>query len=74
MLGYVCPLSWVLPTGCCNIDHAVRFDCRSCLQTTDCCAIYEHCVSCCLRPDKVQYIYLHVSFIVYSSRVNSIPF
>ena len=59
IIGYVCPLPWVLPTGCCNTDHAVRFDCSSCLQTTDCCAVYEHCVSCCLRSDKVQHIFLY---------------
>jgi hypothetical protein len=52
-LGYVCPLSMVDPTGCCNTDYAVRFDCSSCHQSV-CCGLYEHCVSCCLNSDKVS--------------------
>ena len=51
--GYVCPMVWVNPSGCCNIDHSIRFDCSSCIPSM-CCAVYEHCVSCCLSSDKVK--------------------
>eukprot|EP00731_Ephydatia_muelleri_P023601 Em0015g1184a len=52
-LGYVCRLGDILPNGCCTLDTsgALRHDCSSCVES-GCCAIYEHCVSCCLHPDK----------------------
>ena len=53
--GYICSLSDVLSSGCCNNkpDISTRYDCSGCLDN-GCCAVYEHCVSCCLHPDKVS--------------------
>uniref|UniRef100_A0A1X7TNY7 SREBP regulating gene protein n=1 Tax=Amphimedon queenslandica TaxID=400682 RepID=A0A1X7TNY7_AMPQE len=59
----------VNPTGCCNIDHSIRFDCSSCAPSM-CCAVYEHCVSCCLSSDKkpvLQDILTNSIHPVYSS-------
>ena len=41
--------------GCCNPDgpSAQRYVCDSC-QQNGCCSVYEHCVSCCLQPEKVR--------------------
>lgn len=50
-LGYICPLTWKQVTGCCDNEHSKRFDCNGCMDNS-CCAVYEHCVSCCLHPDK----------------------
>jgi hypothetical protein len=52
-LGYVCRYIDVKPNGCCNTNrHSTqRFACIGC-QDTGCCALYEHCISCCLHPDK----------------------
>lgn len=51
--GYVCSRSELLWTGCCNVevDSTKLFHCDTC-QNSDCCAIYEYCVSCCMHPDK----------------------
>lgn len=52
--GYVCTRFELLWTGCCNVevDSTKLFHCDTC-QNSDCCAIYEYCVSCCMHPDKV---------------------
>ncbi|CAO1384464.1 unnamed protein product [Diamesa tonsa] len=52
--GFVCELSDLLTTGCCNIDSEKTklYQCESC-NTANCCQIYEYCVSCCNNPDKV---------------------
>ncbi|CAB1322323.1 unnamed protein product [Coregonus sp. 'balchen'] len=34
-----------------QIIHSRQYICKSCLAN-GCCNIYEHCVSCCLQPDK----------------------
>ncbi|XP_064619951.1 SREBP regulating gene protein-like [Lineus longissimus] len=51
--GYVCERSDLLVGGCCDIKGktARRYTCDSCLQN-NCCSLYEHCVSCCLQPEK----------------------
>lgn len=51
--GYVCERQNILPGGCCDIesDSSSRFECQTC-DSNGCCAIYEHCVSCCLQPEK----------------------
>uniref|UniRef100_A0A0K8TQK8 SREBP regulating gene protein n=1 Tax=Tabanus bromius TaxID=304241 RepID=A0A0K8TQK8_TABBR len=51
--GFVCQRSDLLWTGCCNVDPGTtkRYGCETCNEA-HCCAIYEHCVSCCLHPDK----------------------
>lgn len=49
--GYVCPHDSLMPTGCCA-NNSKRYVCDSC-QRNGCCAVYEHCVSCCLQPEKL---------------------
>ncbi|XP_055526706.1 SREBP regulating gene protein isoform X2 [Wyeomyia smithii] len=51
--GYVCMRSELLWTGCCNVEveSSKLFYCDTC-QNSNCCAIYEHCVSCCMHPSK----------------------
>ncbi|XP_023025283.2 SREBP regulating gene protein [Leptinotarsa decemlineata] len=51
--GFICPRNEVLQTGCCNDDSqlVVQYSCETC-KPTNCCAIYEYCISCCLHPDK----------------------
>ncbi|XP_074643367.1 SREBP regulating gene protein-like [Tubulanus polymorphus] len=51
--GYVCDRLNILPGGCCDIKSrsTKHYICDSCLQN-GCCNIYEHCVSCCLQPEK----------------------
>ncbi|XP_053694315.1 SREBP regulating gene protein [Sabethes cyaneus] len=51
--GYVCMRSELLWTGCCNVEveSSKLFHCETC-QNSDCCAIYEYCVSCCMHPNK----------------------
>ena len=39
-------------TGCCAPQSSKRYECSTCLDS-GCCGLYEHCVSCCLHPDKV---------------------
>ncbi len=48
--GYVCSPGNVELSGCCKHSSS-RFECGSC-KDSDCCSLYEHCVSCCLHPDK----------------------
>eukprot|EP01024_Parvocaulis_polyphysoides_P057238 TRINITY_DN60801_c0_g1_i1.p1 TRINITY_DN60801_c0_g1~~TRINITY_DN60801_c0_g1_i1.p1 ORF type:complete len:304 (+),score=7.74 TRINITY_DN60801_c0_g1_i1:36-914(+) len=36
-------------SGCCI--HGKRHSCETCTLEDQCCSNYEHCVSCCLRPD-----------------------
>ncbi|KAL5015857.1 hypothetical protein ScPMuIL_005446 [Solemya velum] len=50
--GYVCTRS-ELVSGCCNSgsSRSHRYACSSCNEKY-CCAVYEFCVSCCLKPDK----------------------
>ncbi|CAO1382815.1 unnamed protein product [Diamesa serratosioi] len=52
--GFVCELSDLLTTGCCDIDSEKTklYQCESC-NAANCCQIYEYCVSCCNNPDKV---------------------
>ncbi|CAH1801457.1 unnamed protein product [Owenia fusiformis] len=51
--GYVCNREEVDSEGCCRttIPSTKRYTCDSCTNT-GCCSIYEHCISCCLQPDK----------------------
>ena len=51
--GYVCERHEVFVNGCCDTQASKRFVCDGCLDN-GCCAIYEHCVSCCLQPEKVS--------------------
>lgn len=49
--GFVCPRDFLTPAGCCA-NNSRRYVCESC-QRNGCCAVYEHCVSCCLQPEKL---------------------
>ncbi|XP_026482151.1 UPF0454 protein C12orf49 homolog [Ctenocephalides felis] len=49
--GVVCQRSDLLPNNCCA--SGLQYNCESC-NKNHCCAIYEFCVSCCLRPEKKQ--------------------
>ncbi|XP_071484297.1 SREBP regulating gene protein-like [Diadema setosum] len=51
--GYVCSWKDLLPNGCCNskTPAASIHNCDGC-SNNGCCAVYEHCVSCCLHPEK----------------------
>nr|XP_019563172.2 UPF0454 protein C12orf49 homolog [Aedes albopictus] len=51
--GYVCTRFELLWTGCCNVEveSTKLFHCETCLGS-NCCAIYEYCVSCCMHPNK----------------------
>ena len=52
--GYICPRSEILGNGCCNLNSSLteRHVCWECETETQCCGQYEHCISCCLRPDQ----------------------
>ncbi|XP_065054504.1 SREBP regulating gene protein-like [Rhopilema esculentum] len=51
--GYICSHGDLSVNGCCipERNSTERFSCSTC-QENRCCKIYEHCVSCCLQPDK----------------------
>lgn len=54
--GVVCSRSDLISSsGCCDpaAESSAMFNCETCSETHHCCSIYEHCVSCCLNPDKV---------------------
>ena len=52
--GYICPRTEILGNGCCDTNSSLtlRHVCGQCDQVLQCCAQYEHCISCCLRPDQ----------------------
>ncbi|VDM96468.1 unnamed protein product [Thelazia callipaeda] len=50
--GYTCNRNHVMLNGCCETGNAVRFSCASCELSSGCCSYYEHCVSCCLKPEQ----------------------
>lgn len=52
--GYVCERKDLLVNGCCNVNvpGTKQYCCDGCLSN-GCCSAYEHCVSCCLQPNKV---------------------
>ncbi|KAL4223924.1 hypothetical protein ACF0H5_017386 [Mactra antiquata] len=51
--GYICEREDLTTSGCCDrsTSRSTRYNCTSC-KPNSCCIIYEHCVSCCLQPDK----------------------
>ncbi|CAG9865366.1 unnamed protein product [Phyllotreta striolata] len=53
--GYLCPRAELLRNGCCNSlgPGVAQYDCDTC-RPNNCCTIYEHCISCCLQPDKKE--------------------
>lgn len=54
--GFICAREDLLVTGCCNIkaDNTHLYYCKSCDEETQCCEVFEDCVSCCLNPDNVS--------------------
>ncbi|WAR02621.1 SPRNG-like protein [Mya arenaria] len=48
--GYVCSRGDLTSGGCCE-GTASQYNCSSC-KANGCCMFYEHCVSCCLHPEK----------------------
>ncbi|XP_032961042.1 UPF0454 protein C12orf49 homolog isoform X2 [Rhinolophus ferrumequinum] len=50
---YVCERKDLLVNGCCNVNvpGTKQYCCDGCLSN-GCCSAYEHCVSCCLQPNK----------------------
>ena len=52
--GHVCERRHLVSTGCCDTEmpSTRRYQCDSCSEH-GCCSVYEHCISCCLHPDKV---------------------
>lgn len=54
--GFLCSRRQLLNTGCCNstAEATSKYDCDSCSQASGCCSHYEHCISCCLRPQMRQ--------------------
>ena len=68
-LGFICNRQDVMATGCCNPNStsAVRYACGECHESTGCCKVYEHCISCCMDPKKVcilHYFIVHICFSV----------
>lgn len=54
--GVLCQRADLLgASGCCDPDatSASAYNCDTCTDS-HCCSVYEHCVSCCLNPDKVR--------------------
>ena len=55
--GYVCNRTSVNPLGCCDVRKGYKLKskhrCDTCMKNA-CCVVYEYCVSCCLKPDKVK--------------------
>lgn len=54
-----------MPNGCCKPDTegTKHYSCETC-HNNGCCAIYEHCISCCLQPDKVGYINAYIYLLL----------
>lgn len=55
--GYVCDLFDLQTNGCCRVEaeSSKRYHCEHCTPS-GCCPHYEHCVSCCLHPQKVSVV------------------
>nr|CAG4643390.1 EOG090X0AGU [Ilyocryptus agilis] len=53
--GYVCSRQNVMSNGCCKPESegTKQYSCETCHEN-GCCLIYEHCISCCLHPDKKE--------------------
>ncbi|CAF3664627.1 unnamed protein product [Rotaria sp. Silwood1] len=58
--GYLCERRHLEKTnGCCQLkSSSIRgpYICDSCSSTTHCCSSFEHCISCCLKPDHRIYL------------------
>ena len=58
LAGYLCERRHLeKKTGCCQAtSSSIRgpYTCDTCSSITDCCTSFEHCISCCLKPDHVR--------------------
>lgn len=56
--GYTCRIEDVdHVTRCCSTQpkpSTTRYSCKSCDKKFGCCSVYEHCVSCCMAPERRQ--------------------
>jgi hypothetical protein len=56
--GYTCRIEDVDHVSrCCSTQPkptTTRYSCKSCDNKYGCCSVYEHCVSCCMAPDRRQ--------------------
>lgn len=70
--GFVCPRHEILYNGCCNdnLSTVMQYSCETC-NKNNCCAIYEHCISCCLHPDKKEML---ESILGKAAKANSVLF
>lgn len=50
--GYICERIDLMANNCCGATKK-RFICDTC-NIDGCCMLYEHCVSCCLNPNKKE--------------------
>lgn len=61
--GYVCNRTSVDAHGCCHVKKGSKLTskhrCDTCSKN-DCCVVYEYCVACCLKPDKVSSFFVEV--------------
>ena len=71
--GYLCERRHLEKTdGCCQTAQSSilgPYICDTCSLKTHCCGSFEHCISCCLKPDHVGSIFIINSINFYSSSV-----
>lgn len=60
--GFVCPRyhASTLTRCCIPTSPALRYSCKFC-NSDSCCSLFEHCVSCCMKPTQTGPQQLHVS-------------
>lgn len=65
--GVMCPRKDVLETGCCDMgEGSTKYFCGGCMDTggSDCCELYEGCVSCCMTPEKLDDLNKYIVSVV----------
>lgn len=57
-VGYICERRHLEKTSeCCDttsVSIQGPFICDNCTKTNQCCSSFEHCISCCLKPEHVR--------------------
>ena len=48
--GYVCPVEDIDPVTSCCLRGSGPYTCTGCDTVSQCCILYETCVSCCMKP------------------------
>lgn len=66
--GYICQRNDLLANNCCG-NTEKRYICDTCNEV-GCCMLYEHCVSCCLNPNKVSFANIKITIIILSMSYN----